>query len=449
MHEHMYDHRKLGRELQIFDTDPLIGAGLPYWLPAGAAVRHALEEYIRELERLAGYQHVYSPVLGKRELYELSGHWEHYRDGMFPAMAVSAGHGGELDPEQDPGQASGQGSDQDSGQVVLRPSLCPHHALMFRSRSHSYRELPLRLAELGGQYRSELSGVLGGLSRVRAMQLNDAHIFCTPDQVEVEAAAALRMISQAYQALGIEPQRYRLSLAGPGQKYVGSRAMWSRAEAILTDLLTSSGVNYEAEAGEAAFYGPKIDVQVADSSEREATLSTIQVDFYQPERFGLDYIGPDGGRHRPVMVHRSIVGSLERAVGHLIDVHGGALPAWLAPVHLVVLPVTDAEWPHAERVARQALECGLRAEVAGAQNGSLGARIRSHRPVPYQAVVGPAEAAAGEVSVRLRNGEKLPAQPVGAALAEIGAGCAAPVLSARGGRGAGCQAVSSGAGPSR
>ena len=200
----MYDHRKLGRELGIFDTDPLIGAGLPFWLPAGAAIRHALEEYVRELERKAGYQHVYSPVLGKRELYELSGHWQHYRDGMYPPMTVASGAG-------DPG----------GEQVVLRPSLCPHHAVMYRSRAHSYRDLPLRMAELGGQYRSELSGVLGGLTRVRAMQLNDAHIFCTAEQVAAEAAGALAMIRQAHHALGIEPARYRLSLASPAAKYVG------------------------------------------------------------------------------------------------------------------------------------------------------------------------------------------------------------------------------------
>ena len=463
----MADHRKLGRELQIFDTDPMIGAGLPYWLPAGAAIRHSLEEYIRELERLAGYRHVYSPVLAKRDLYELSGHWEHYRDGMYPAMAAAAGPGGEPRAGRGSGRGSGhdgghnagrnaghnagQESGQDSGQVVLRPSLCPHHALMYRSRAHSYRELPLRLAELGGQYRSELSGVLGGMTRVRAMQLNDAHIFCTPDQVEAEAASALRMIRQAYQALGIEPLRYRLSLAGQGQKYVGSRPMWDRAAAILADLLAGAGVEYEAEEGEAAFYGPKIDVQVADSLEREATLSTIQVDFYQPERFGLEYVGADGGRHRPVMVHRSVIGSLERAVGHLIDVHGGAFPAWLAPVQLIVLPVTDAELPGAEHLARQAVERGLRAEVAGSQDGSLGARIRSSRLVPFQAVIGAAEAAAGEVSIRLRSGEKLPPRPAGAALAEISAGCAAPVLGAGdgGGGGAGRQVVSSGAGSSR
>jgi threonyl-tRNA synthetase len=398
----MHDHRKLGRELELFDTDPLMGAGLPYWPPAGAAVRHALEEYVRELERQAGYQHVYSPVLGKRELYEISGHWSHYRDGMYPPMTVGSGQGG-------------------AEQVVLRPSMCPHHALIFASRGRSYRDLPLRLAELGGQYRAELSGVLGGLTRVRAMQLNDAHIFCTLDQVAAEAAAALGLIRQAYQALGIEPARYRLSLAGSSGKYVGSREMWDQAAGILTDVLVSSGIGFETEEGEAAFYGPKIDVQVADSAEREASLSTVQVDFYQPERFGLEYAGADGARHRPVMVHRSIIGSAERAVAHLIDVHGGAFPAWLAPVQLVVLPITDAELPQAQAAARQAIGQGLRAEVAGPELGSLGARIRARRLVPYQAVIGASEAAAGELSVRLRDGRKLPALAVPEALARIGA----------------------------
>ena len=397
----MHDHRKLGRELELFDTDPLIGAGLPYWLPAGAAVRHALEEYIREVEREAGYQHVYSPVLGKRELYEISGHWSHYRDGMYPPMDV----GGE--------------------QVVLRPSLCPHHALIYRSRGHSYRDLPLRMAELGGMYRSELSGALGGLTRVRAIQLNDAHIFCTPDQVAAEAAAALELIQGAYRALGIEPARYRLSLPGRDGKYVGDRDVWDRAAGLLEQVLAEAGVPYEAEEGEAAFYGPKIDVQVADSAEREATLSTVQVDFYLPERFGLDYAGADGARHRPVMVHRSIIGSAERAVAHLIDVHGGAFPGWLAPVQLVVLPVANAQLPEAEALAAQAVREGLRAVVARPESGSLGARIRAHRLVPYQAVIGAREAIAGEASLRLRDGQQVPARPVGEVLAGIGERAAA------------------------
>jgi threonyl-tRNA synthetase len=397
----MHDHRRLGRELELFGTDPLTGTGLPYWLPAGAAVRHALEEYLRELERKAGYQHVYSPVLGKRELYEISGHWSHYRDGMYPPMDL----GGE--------------------QVMLRPSLCPHHALIYRSRGRSYRELPLRLAELGGQYRAELSGVLGGLTRVRAMQLNDAHIFCTPDQVAGEASAALAMIGQAYAALGIDPVRYRLSLPGPGSKYVGTPEAWERATAMLTEILASSGLAYEVGEGEAAFYGPKIDVQVADSSEREATLSTVQVDFYQPGQFDLHYIGADGARHRPVLVHRSIIGSMERAVAHLIERHGGAFPDWLAPEQLVLLPVTDALVPPAVSAARHAVELGLRAHVAGPELGTLGSRIRSSRLVPYQAVIGNREAAAGQVAIRLRDGRRLPPLPAVAALTGIAAHVAA------------------------
>jgi threonyl-tRNA synthetase len=399
----MYDHRKLGRELGIFDTDPLIGAGLPYWLPAGAAIRHALEEYVREVERRAGFQHVYSPVLGKRELYELSGHWQHYRDGMYPPMAVGSGVGG---------SAAGDGE-----QLVLRPSLCPHHALMFRSRARSYRDLPLRLAELGGQYRSELSGVLGGLTRVRGMQLNDAHIFCTLDQVAAEATSALAMIRQAHHALGIEPGRYRLSLASASAKYVGSPKMWADATAMLEKVLVDAGLPYDTEEGEAAFYGPKIDIQVADSAEREASIATIQIDFYQPDRFQLDYTGADGGRHRPVMVHRSVIGSAERAVAHLLDVNGGAFPPWLAPVQLVVLPVSGDQLAQAEALSRRAIEMGLRAEVGG--DGTLGARIRAHKLVPYLAVIGAAEAAAGEASIRLRDGHKLAPMSACEALAKI------------------------------
>jgi threonyl-tRNA synthetase len=401
----MHDHRKLGRELNLFDTDPLIGAGLPYWRPDGATVRHALEEYIREAERRAGYQHVYSPVLGKKELYEISGHWSHYRQEMFPPMDL----GGE--------------------QVVLRPSLCPHHALIYRSRAHSYRELPLRMAELGGMYRAELSGVLGGLTRVRAIQLNDAHIFCTLDQVAGEARAALDLIRRAYRDLDIGPVRYRLSLPGAGGKYLGDPGMWQRAAALLTEVLDGSGVEYEAVTGEAAFYGPKIDVQVRDSAGREATLSTVQVDFYQPEQFGLHYTGPNGARHRPVMVHRSIIGSAERAVAHLIERHGGAFPAWLAPVQLAILPVTEAERPQAAAVWQQSLHQGLRPQLAGPDHGSLGARIRAARLVPYQAVIGAREAAAGQVALRLRDGRRLAPRPATEALARIsaitGARCAA------------------------
>ncbi|WP_086829399.1 threonine--tRNA ligase [Allokutzneria sp. NRRL B-24872] len=391
----MHDHRKLGRELDLFDSDPLMGAGLPYWLPDGAVVRHTLEEFVRDLERRAGYRHVYSPVLGKRELFELSGHWSHYSEDMFPPMDLG-GERGE--------------------QVVLRPSLCPHHALIFRSRPHSYRDLPVRMAELGGMYRAELSGVLGGLSRVRAIQLNDAHVFCTPDQVADEARAALELVRRAHRVLGIEPVRYRLSLPGAGGKYVADPELWRRAEAVLREVL--SDVDFEAVEGEAAFYGPKIDVQIADGAGRESTLSTVQVDFHQPRQFDLSYVGPDGAKHRPVMVHRSIIGSLERVVAHLIEVHGGAFPAWLAPTQVVVLPVSEAEVPCAAEFAESA---DLRVEVRGPERGSLGARVRAARLVPFQVVIGAREAAAGLASVRLREGGKWEPAPVAEVLARISA----------------------------
>ncbi|MFB8166728.1 threonine--tRNA ligase [Kitasatospora purpeofusca] len=389
------DHRRLGRALGLFDTDPLIGSGLPYWLPDGAAIRHTLEEFVRDRERRAGYRHVYSPNLGKRELYEISGHWQHYRDDMFPPM------------------------DLGTEQVVLRPSLCPHHALIYRSRPRSHRELPLRIAELGGMYRSELSGVLGGLTRVRAIQLNDAHVFCTPDQAADEAVAALELIGEAHRALGIRPVRYRLSLPGEGGKYVADPALWERATALLTEVLSRSGVPFEAVPGEAAFYGPKIDVQIADAAGRESTLSTVQIDFHQPERFGLQYIGPDGAKHRPVMVHRSVIGSVERVVAHLIELYGGAFPAWLAPTQLVLLPLTEGERARAGQLRERCLDLGLRAEVAGPEHGSLGARIREARLVPYQAVIGPREAADGRLALRLRDGRRPEPLPAGEALARI------------------------------
>jgi threonyl-tRNA synthetase len=316
---------------------------------------------------------------------------------MFPAMDV----GGE--------------------QVVLRPSLCPHHALIYRSRSHSYRELPLRMAELGGMYRAELSGVLGGLTRVRAIQLNDAHIFCTLDQVADEAQAALELIRQAYQALGITPTRYRLSLPGPGGKYVAAPQLWQRSTALLTEVLDRSGLPYQAAEGEAAFYGPKIDVQVTDDAGRESTLSTVQIDFHQPEQFDLHYIGADGGKHRPVMVHRSIVGSVERAVAHLIEQHGGAFPGWLAPVQVMILPIGEAEVPNAAALAQRCTDLGLRAEVAGPDRGTLGARIRQARLVPYQAVIGVKEATDDHLALRLRDGRRFESQPARDVLARIGA----------------------------
>ncbi|PXY19283.1 threonine--tRNA ligase [Prauserella muralis] len=397
----MPDHRSLGRELDLFGTDALIGAGLPYWLPAGAIVRHTLEEYVRDLEREAGYQHVYSPVLAKRQLYEQSGHWAHYRDDMYPPMDV----GGE--------------------QLVLRPSLCPHHALIYRHTARSHRELPLRIAELGAMYRAELSGVLGGLHRVRAIQLNDAHVFCAPEQVAAEARAALELIGQAYRALGLRPARYRLSLPGPGGKYAGGPDVWRHSAAVLVEALDDAGVGYEAAEGEAAFYGPKIDVQLSDAAGRESTLSTVQVDFYQPERFGLRYVGADGAPYRPVMVHRSVLGSIERAVAHLLEQHGAALPPWLSPVQVAVLPVSDEHSGPAAAFGHRCARSGLRVEQAGPERGSLGARIRAARHVPYQVVLGGREAADGRVSLRLRDGRRVGALPEAEAVSRMAARIAA------------------------
>ncbi len=377
----MIDHRQLGRELELFHSDPLAGAGLPIWLPGGAAARHAVEEYLHELERRAGYRHVYSPPMARRELYELSGHWQHFAADMFPPM-----------PDGD-------------GELVLRPSLCPHHALVYRSRGRSYRDLPLRIAELGGMYRAERSGVLSGLNRVRAAHLNDAHIFCAVPQLAAEIGAFFDLMSVAHDALGVQVAGYRLSLRGPGHHYAGDGGDWDRAEAVLRDAL--AGKSYVEGPGEAAFYGPKIDVQIVDPAGRESTLATIQVDFHKPARFELSYVDGDGQRRRPVLLHRSLAGSMERLFGHLIEVHAGAFPAWYAPVQLAVLPVGGDD--AAGNFADSAEADGLRVEVHAA--GSLAERVRDARRVPFVAVIGAREAAAGSVSLRPRGGgsEELPA----------------------------------------
>jgi threonyl-tRNA synthetase len=389
------DHRKLGRELDIFDSDPLIGAGLPFWLPAGAAARYEVECYLHELERRAGYQHVYSPVLGKREMYELSGHWRNFADDMFPPM--------------------GLGGDS----LVLRPSLCPHHALIFKARQHSYRELPVRIAELGGMYRAERSGVLGGLTRVRSIWLNDAHNFCAPDQVGAEVADILRLMGEAHAALGMQASSYRLSLRGDAGKYAGDDVSWKQAEQLLRDALDAAGIAYAEVAGEAAFYGPKIDVQIMDPAGRESTMSTIQVDFHQPAQFDLSYIDAAGRKARPVLVHRSLVGSMERLFAHLLEIHAGAFPVWYAPVQIVVAPVGAEQQDAAAAFVRAAVAAGLRAELSA--DGSIGARIRAAagRKVPYLAVIGEREVAAGAVALRRRDGRRLTPMPGAEAVALV------------------------------
>ncbi|MEV4140418.1 threonine--tRNA ligase [Dactylosporangium sp. NPDC049742] len=398
----MQDHRKLGRDLELFHSDPLVGAGLPLWLPAGAAARRAVEDYLHALERRSGYQHVYSPPLAKQEMYLRSGHLPHFADDMFPPMALS---------EHDA--------------FVLRPSLCPHHAAVFGARGRSYRELPLRIGEIGGQYRAERSGVLGGLSRVRAISLNDGHVFCAEEQVRDEVVEALRLMRVVHAALGFEPSSFRLSLRGEGGKYVDDPEMWAAASSVLREALDIAGVSYVEAPGEAAFYGPKIDVQLLDHAGRESTLATVQVDYFQPARFDLSYVDAGGERRRPVMVHRSAAGSMERLFAHLIEVHDGAFPAWYAPLQVAVLPVADAQ--AGGDFVRACRAADLRVEEWHA--GSLGARIRqaAARKVPFVAVVGEREAAGGSVSLRPRDpGALSGVLPIAAAVAGLSEVCAAP-----------------------
>lgn len=379
----MSDHRQLGRALDLFDTDPLAGPGLPLWLPDGAVIRAELERLAAETADRDGCHPTYTPVLAKRELYERSGHWEKFADDMFPAMRV----GGE--------------------DYVLRPANCPHHALVYAARQRSVRDLPYRVNELGSMFRSELSGVLTGLSRVRQINLDDTHVFCAPEQVRDEIVRALRSIVRVYGILGVDVAYFRLSRRSAEGRYLGGEQLWRQAEAQLADALVHCGLSYREAPGEAAFYGPKIDVQVVDPSGREETLSTVQLDFNQPVRFDLSYVGHDGARHRPVMIHRGVVGAMERIVAYLLEKHDGALPTWLSPVQAVVLPVAAAHLPSAGKLLESLRDNGIRAELAGPED-TLGARVRRarERRVPYQVVVGERECASGGAAVRTRDGAR-------------------------------------------
>jgi threonyl-tRNA synthetase len=396
------DHRRLGRELKLFTTDPLVGAGLPLWLPDGAVIRAELERLAAEEAIRGGCQPVYTPVLAKRALFERSGHWDKFAGDMFPPMRVGERDGG-----------AGE-------ELVLRPANCPHHALIYASQQRSFRDLPVRLAELGAMFRSELSGVLGGLSRVRQINLDDTHVFCAPEQVRDEIALGLESVRRSYRLLGIDVARYRLSRRGPGPGYLGGDELWASAERQLAEALDDLGLDYEDAPGEAAFYGPKIDVQVLDPAGREESLSTVQVDFNQPERFDLGFIGSDGARHRPVMVHRGVLSAMERMVAHLIEQYDGAFPPWLSPVQVLVLPVGEQHEPQARQVAGQARAAGLRAESEPA-DATLGARIRRarERRIPYVAVIGDRENVSGVVALRLRDGRHLAGVPVDRLVAEI------------------------------
>lgn len=392
------DHRRLGRELELFTVNESVGAGLPLWLPKGATIRRLLEDYILERERATGYQHVYTPDLAKVELYQRSGHWAHYHQDMFPTM------------------------DLETEKMVLRPMNCPHHILVFESKKRSYRDLPIRIAELGTMYRYERSGVLSGLSRVRSMTLNDAHIFCTPDQIKEEFSGVMRLVEQAYRDLGITQYRYRLSLRDPANKdkYVNNDEMWALGERVLREAMDSLGLPYIEARGEAAFYGPKLDIQLADVMGHEETYSTIQVDFHLPNQFGLGYVAGDGKEHRPVIIHRAIVSTMERMVSYLIELYAGAFPVWLAPVQATVLPITDRQTEYARVVRKQLEDAGVRSTVDD-RNEKVNLKIREAQlqKVPYMLVVGDREQQNGEVAVRNRKHGDQGAKPLAEFVSEI------------------------------
>jgi len=376
------DHRRLGKELQLFTVNEMVGAGLPLWLPKGATVRRLLEEYILERERATGYQHVYTPDLAKIDLYQRSGHWEHYHDDMFPPMKL------------------------ENEQMVLRPMNCPHHILIYESQQRSYRDLPVRLAELGTMYRYERSGVLSGLSRVRCMTLNDAHIFCTPDQIREEFSSVMKLVEQAYRDLGITKYRYRLSLRDKAnkEKFVDNDEMWELGQRVLREAMNSLGLPYTEAPGEAAFYGPKLDIQLADVMGHEETYSTIQVDFHLPSQFALTYVGADGKEHRPVMIHRAVVSTMERMIAYLIELYAGAFPVWLAPVQAAVLPITDRQAEYARNIRASLESAGIRVTVdERSEKVNLKIREAQLQKIPYMLVVGDREQQNGQVSVRHRK----------------------------------------------
>jgi threonyl-tRNA synthetase len=379
------DHKRLGRELRIFALDERAGAGQVLWLPNGATIRRELERWIVDEELARGYEHVVTPVVAKLDLYRQSGHWERYHDSMYPPMPAENGE-----------------------ELELRPMTCPHHILVYESEPRSYRDLPQRIAEIGNNYRWEKSGELMGMIRVRSFALNDAHIFCTPEQLNAEILGAIELARYFMATLGVTDYRYRLSVRDPDKaKYVGTDEQWANAEAALVAALDAIGERYELGVGDAAFYGPKIDFQVRDAHRREFTNNTVQVDFQLPERFGLEYVAADGSRQRPVMVHRGAFGAMERMIAYLIEHYAGAFPTWLAPVQVAVLPITDAHVPYAGEVADCLRRSRVRVQVDDRPErvGKKIAEARLRR-VPYMAVVGGREAEARTVQVRNRAGEQ-------------------------------------------
>ncbi|OIN66487.1 threonine--tRNA ligase [Exiguobacterium sp. KRL4] len=378
------DHRKLGKELDLFFTSQDVGQGLPMWLPKGAAIRRTVERYIVDKELELGYEHVYTPVLGSVELYKTSGHWDHYQDDMFPKM--------EMDNEE----------------LVLRPMNCPHHMMIYKNEPRSYRDLPLRVAELGGMHRYEMSGALTGLQRVRYMVLNDGHTFVRPDQMKEEFKAIVHLIQEVYADFGITDYKFRLSYRDPAdkEKYFDNDAIWEMAQRELKETMDELDLPYFEAEGEAAFYGPKLDVQVRTALGKDETLSTVQLDFLLPERFELTYKGNDGQDHRPVVLHRGVVSTMERFVAYLIEEYKGAFPTWLAPVQVKLIPVSSVHEDYAREIKAMLLKKGIRVET-DFRDEKLGYRIREAQvnKVPVMLVLGDKEIEAREVNIR-RYGSK-------------------------------------------
>ncbi|HEY8634352.1 MAG TPA: threonine--tRNA ligase [Candidatus Dormibacteraeota bacterium] len=379
------DHKKLGRDLKLFHLDERTGQGLVIWLPDGATIRRTLERWIVDEELKRGYRHVITPHLAKLDLYRQSGHWQLYHDTMYPPMRF-----------------------EDGEELELRPMNCPHHILVFETELHSYRDLPLRIAELGQNYRLEKSGELMGMIRVRSFTLNDAHIFCTPDQVIGEVRAALELAIYFLGVLGVDDFVFRLSVRDDVKtKWAGTDEEWESAEAMLKEALESLNVPYKVGVGEAAFYGPKIDFQVRDAMRREFTNNTVQVDYQLPKKFELEYVAEDGSRQRPVMIHRGAFGAFERMTAYLIEHYAGAFPTWLHPVQVTVIPITDAQNDYAQSVADRLVAGGLRVEV-DKRSERMQRKIRDAqaRKVPYMTIAGAREAEAEHVNVRDRAGKQ-------------------------------------------
>ncbi|MDY5059320.1 threonine--tRNA ligase [Staphylococcus simulans] len=375
------DHRKIGKELDLFMNSQLVGAGLPLWLPNGATIRREIERYIVDKEVSLGYDHVYTPVLANVDLYKTSGHWDHYQDDMFPPMKLD-----------------------ETEEMVLRPMNCPHHMMIYKNKPHSYRELPIRIAELGTMHRYEASGAVSGLQRVRGMTLNDAHIFVRPDQIKEEFKRVVELVQEVYKDFGFENYSFRLSYRDPEdtEKYFDDDEMWNKAEAMLKEAVDEMNLPYEEAVGEAAFYGPKLDVQVKTAMGKEETLSTVQLDFLLPERFDLAYIGKDGEEHRPVVIHRGVVSTMERFVAFLTEETKGAFPTWLAPMQVEIIPVNvDLHYDYARQIQDELKSQGVRVEIDD-RNEKMGYKIREAQmhKIPYQLVIGDKEIENNEVNVR-------------------------------------------------